>query len=125
MTIATALCASLLYVGVCAAAEGRAAPVSCNLKAIGAAERPRYNDLMMRLRAVVRNRSELSNGFAFTLDGKAMDLPQVAEWISMERQCCPFLTFQLSASGDKPEWVLKLTGPEGTKALLEVEFTPR
>ncbi len=125
MTIATALCASLLCVGVCAAAEGRAAPViACNLKAIDAADRPRYNDLLMRLRVAVRNRSELSDGFAFTLDGKAMDLPQVAEWISVERRCCPFLSFQLCASGDKADWVLKLTGPEGVKALLELEFPP-
>jgi hypothetical protein len=74
MTTATALCASLLCVSMCAAAtEKGAAPVfACNLKAISAAERPRYNDLVKRIRAAIRDRSEISNGYAFKMDGKAV-----------------------------------------------------
>lgn len=123
MTIATALCASLLCVDVCAASKDRTTSiVACNLKAIGAAERPHYNDLMKRLRAATRGRSELPDGYALKLDGKAINLREVAEWISLERRCCPFLTFQLSPSGDKADSVLKLSGPEGVKALLQTEF---
>lgn len=126
MTITTALCVSLLCVGVCAAAQdGTTSLIACNLKAIGASERPHYNDLMKRLRAATRDRSELPDGYAFKLDGKAINLPEVAAWISMERRCCPFLTFQLSASGDKANWLLKLTGPEGVKTLLITEFPAR
>lgn len=126
MTIATAVCASLLCIGVCATAQDGATPViACNLKAIRAAERPRYNDLMKRLRATVRSRSELSDGYAFRLDGKAITLPEVAEWMSMERLCCPFFGLQLSASGNEADWLLKLTGPEGVKALLQTEFPGR
>lgn len=123
MTIATALCASLLCVGVCSAAQDRAAPViACNLKAISSADRPRYNDLMKRLRSAVRDRSELSDGFAFTLNGSTIQLPEVAEWMNLERRCCPFLVVQLSVSGEKANGLLTLTGPEGVKALLQMEF---
>jgi len=43
--------------------------------------------------------------------------PRVAEWMGMERLCCPFLTLQLSAAGSQPVWLLSLTGPSGVKAL--------
>ena len=86
------------------------------------ADRPRYNDLTKRLRLAIRNRSEIRDGYIFKLDGQVLSLPQVADWISMERLCCPFLTFQLSASGNESDCVLTLTGPEGVKALLKAEF---
>ena len=119
------ICASLLCIGVCVA-QDRPKPVfACNLKAIGETERPRYHDLTKRLRSAARDRSELANGYAFTLAGNAISLPEVAEWIGMERLCCPFLTFQLSASGDHTDWQLKLTGPKGSKAILQAEFPTR
>ena len=90
--------------------------------AISAAERPRYNDLMRRLRLAIRNRNEIRDGFTFRLDGQTLSWPEVADWISMERLCCPFLTLQLSASGNQSDWDLKLTGLEGVKALLRSEF---
>jgi hypothetical protein len=63
-------------------------------------------------------------GYAFTLAGKTLSLTEAAEWIGLERRCCPFLTFGLSASGDRSDWLLTLTGPEGVKALFEAEFRP-
>lgn len=126
MMITTVLCASLLCAGLSAVAQDSTSPIiACNLKAISAAERPRYNDLMKRLRVAIQDRSEVHDGYSFTLTGKAISLPEVAEWISMERLCCPFLTFQLSASGNRVDWVLKLAGPEGVKALLKAEFPAR
>jgi hypothetical protein len=95
---------------------------ACNLNAIPAAERLRYQELVNRIRAALRERSEISNGYTFTLDSEAVTLPEAAEWISMERLCCPFLTLQLSASGQQPHWILTLTGPEDVKPLLDVEF---
>jgi hypothetical protein len=123
MMIAMAFYGLLLCAGVCAAAQDGAPPViACNLKAISAAERPRYNHLMKRLRLAVRYRSELRDGYSFDLNGKAISLIEAAEWIGMERLCCPFLTLQLSASGNHADWILKLTGPPDVKALLEAEF---
>ena len=123
MTIATALRASLFCVCVSAAAQKDPSTVfACNLKAISATERPRYIELVKRVREAMRDRTEISNGYAFKLDSKTITLPEAAEWISMERLCCPFLTLQLSAAGNQTHWVLTLTGPEGVKPLLDVEF---
>ncbi len=126
MTTATILFASLLCAGACAAARTDPAQVfACNLKAIRAADRPRYNELLKRVRHAVRDRREISDGYAFKLDGRAVSLPEAAEWISMERRCCPFLTLQISVSGNELRWALTLTGPEGVKPILDAEFPAR
>jgi hypothetical protein len=123
MTIAPALFASVLLGSVCTSAQDGSTPLfACNLKAIASSERPRYNDLMKLLRGSVRERTEYSGGYAFKLDGGAIGLKEVAEWISMERLCCPFLTFELSVSGNQADWMLTLTGPRGAKAILQEEF---
>jgi hypothetical protein len=100
----------------------RIATLTCNLKALGSGQRPRYNALMKRLRAAVRNGKTLPAGYAYQLDQQGITLPEVAEWMSMERLCCPFLTFELSATGKSTDWLLTLTGPEGVKPLLQTEF---
>jgi hypothetical protein len=129
MTTATALAMSLVCAcaGLCAAAQDDAKPAAfaCNLKAISAAERPRYNELSKRVRESVRERIEISNGYQFKLDSRAVTLPEVAEWMAMERLCCPFLTLQLSAAGNQSGWTLGLTGAEGVKPLLESAFPAR
>jgi hypothetical protein len=123
MTIPTILCVSFFCAALCAVAQGSTPPViACNTKAIRAAERPRYNDLMKRFRLAIRNRSEDRDGYTFRVDGRVLSLPEIADWLGMERLCCPFLTFRLSVSGTQPDWELKLTGPEGVKALLQTEF---
>lgn len=96
--------------------------IACNLTAIGAEQRPRYHDLVRCLRAAIVDRSELVDGYAYRLKPDVLTLPEVAEWITLERLCCPFLTLQLAAAGNQPDWLLSLTGPLGVKDLLQLEF---
>jgi hypothetical protein len=123
MTIATAIYISLACAGAVVAREHASLVViACNLNAIGSGERPRYNALIKRLRTAIRNRNELPDGYAYRLEQKAITLPEVAEWMALERLCCPFLNFELSAAGPQENWLLTLTGPEGIKPLLQAEF---
>ena len=123
MTVATALWISIFGIAVFAfAQDDRQTPLACNLKAIPAAERPHYNDLMKRLRTAVRERRQIPHGYAFGLDGKVIGLGELGEWMSMERQCCPFFSFQLSVAAQDEQWLLALTGPSGVEALIEQEF---
>jgi hypothetical protein len=64
----------------------------------------------------VQNRTELPDGYSFDLDA-SISLPEVGEWIALERLCCPFLAFQLDV---RPGGATQLTlrGPEGAKAIL-------
>jgi hypothetical protein len=96
--------------------------LACNLTAINAADRPRYNELVRRIRSAIRDRREIPDGYVFNVDHGAIALPEAAEWINMERLCCPFLTLQISASGTQAYWTLTLRGPTGVKLLLDAEF---
>jgi hypothetical protein len=46
----------------------------------------------------------------------------MAEFISRERLCCPFLEFTLKVSPDDDPISLLLSGPEGTKDFLQTEL---
>jgi len=70
----------------------------------------------------MHKREEISDGYLFRLDGQTVSLPETAEWIAAERRCCPFLRFQLSASGEQANWILAVTGPAGVKPILDAEF---
>jgi hypothetical protein len=123
MALTTLQGLSVFCVGVCPAADD-SAPLACDMKAISAGERPRYNELIKRLRIAVQDQNELKDGYAYRLDTKKIALPEVAEWITMERLCCPFLRFQpnVKANGESQ---LTIQGPDGAKAILREEFPER
>jgi hypothetical protein len=94
--------------------------LACDLNAISPDARPRHSALTTQLRAAMRNRADLLGGYKFKIDSEAITLPEIAEWIALERLCCPFLTFQLDVRGADVR--LTLSGPEGAKAILQREF---
>jgi len=119
------IAASLLGLLACMCALGADAnePVlACNTKAISAAERPRYSELVQKIRLSLRGRRELPDGYVFQLAEKSISLAEVAEWIRMERLCCPFLVFRLEIAGPPADMELTLRGPSGTKTILEGAF---
>ena len=97
-------------------------PFACSLTALTAAERAHHSDLSKELHSAVKDVRELDNGYAFQLSGDAKTISMVAEWVSLERLCCPFFTFQLEvASESKPMW-LRMTGRDGVKDFMRTEF---
>ena len=88
-------------------------PIACNLNAIGPADRPRYHQLVERLRAAIREKTDLSDGYIYRLDTEAITQTELAEWISLEKRCCPFLEFEPENSQ------LTLRGPAGAKEILK------
>lgn len=96
--------------------------LACNMKAISSAERSRYGTLTKKIKSAVRHQRELADGYAWELNGNTVGMPEVAEWMTMERRCCPFLTLQIEAVRNGTDYVVKLLGPEGVKAFLVSEF---
>ena len=62
----------------------------------------------------------MPDGYSYSLDTERITLPEVSEWITMERLCCPFLIFQLEVAGEASR--LTMRGPDGVKAVLREEF---
>ena len=64
------------------------------------------------------DRRELSDGYAFRLSEELVSLLDAARWVSLERLCCPFLTFRLETTGRDPDYWLTLAGPPDAKAIV-------
>ncbi len=92
------------------------------MDALNRAERERYATLLDELRSVLQEKRELPDGFAFRFPAEPVLFLKLADWVTLESRCCPFLRFQLSLEQEAgPAW-LRLTGREGVKDFLKNEF---
>jgi len=93
-------------------------PLACDLDAISASDRPRYDQLRKMLAASATGKRELPDGIAVKISTERMALAQLAEWIALERKCCPFFEFRIEVAPESgPVW-LSLTGRPGVKEFL-------
>jgi hypothetical protein len=99
----------------------RALALACVPFAIPEAERTEHFELARRLlteRAM--ERADLPQGYAFRFENEAFE--SVARFVANERKRCPFMTFELTLAPESgPIW-LRMTGPEGTRSVLEAEL---
>jgi hypothetical protein len=95
-------------------------PFACDMRALTKSERDQHAGLSRQLLASARVKRELSNGYALRLPADLW-LP-AAQWVALERRCCPFFAFELeSASRGGPLW-LRITGPAGAKTFMHEEL---
>lgn len=65
---------------------------------------------------------ELPNGYAFRLPNEPDVLLKAAEFVSLERLCCPFFGFVLEVEPEGGAVWLGLTGREGVKPFILAEI---
>jgi hypothetical protein len=65
---------------------------------------------------------ELNDGFAFRLNDSPDLLAKLAEFIALERLCCPFFGFTIEVEPEGGAVWLKLTGREGVKPFIQAEI---
>ena len=91
-------------------------PVACSLTTPEL--RQREQTVLARIRSQAREVRDLDSGYALRFAPEDAVLPDLATLIDLERQCCPFLRFELQVlPANGPIW-LELTGPEGTRDFL-------
>ena len=96
--------------------------IACKLTSI---ELQKYKtEVITLLKDNILKREELSNGYHYTFAGSDTILDQLIIFIKVERQCCNFLSFNLSIEDDQSSIVVKITGPNGTNKFInkEMEF---
>jgi hypothetical protein len=91
-------------------------PLACCLST--AEFREREATLLARFRSAVMATEELADGYAFRLPADGAWVAVAAELIVAERECCPFLTFELAAHPNKGPVIVRVTGPAGAKDFL-------
>jgi hypothetical protein len=92
-------------------------PIACCLTS--AELREREATLLAQFRSAVIETEELPDGYAFRVPGDAKRMAIIAEMIVAERECCPFLTFELVAQPNMGPVIVRVTGPAGTKEFLK------
>ena len=91
-------------------------PIACTLGPD--AIKAQRDDLLMGLMQQADQRLDLPNGYCVRFASGQNVLAEIAKVIDTERQCCRFLTFQLTIEPDGgPIW-LEFTGPPGTREFL-------
>jgi|SRR5579871_1433474 len=104
-------------------AQSKDSPFACNLKAFQPGERARWNKLIHDVTSSVTTARELSDGYALQIDRDRVSIVSVAEWIDLERKCCPFFEFQLDQNAENGSLWLTLKGRPGVKEFIRMDFT--
>lgn len=97
-------------------------PLACDINAIPAEQRERALTVAQQMYRAIEEVRELPNGLAFGLPASSTMLKLIAEDISAERLCCPFLLFTLEIPPAGGDFWLSFTGGEGVREFLRMSF---
>jgi hypothetical protein len=92
-------------------------PIACCLTS--AELREREATLLAQFRSAVIGTEELRDGYAFRVPGNGKWITIIAKMIVAERECCPFLTFELVAQPNMGPVIVRVTGPACIKDFLK------
>jgi len=92
-------------------------PVACCLTS--AELREHEATLLAQFRSAVIGTEELRDGYAFRIPGNGEWIRLMAELMVAERECCPFLAFEVAALPNMGPVTVRVTGPAGTKEFLK------
>ncbi len=84
----------------------------------GSMKRRRYLEIHKLLDSV-QIVSELDNGYAFSYQSSEKIINQIVEYIKLERECCPFLTFELRFEKNNGPILLIINGASGAKTIIK------
>lgn len=93
---------------------------ACNPSALGKEQRARYSVLTKQLIAAKLEVQELPDGYSLRYAANPQAIKDVAEFVTYERLCCPFLNFEMAIEGENLS--LRLKGKEGVKEFIKAEF---
>jgi len=93
---------------------------ACDMTALSPIERRRYDMLRPLLLRSIEEVRGTATGFRLRL-AAATSAPDIAEWMTLERRCCLFLTLRLALRYDGFTWI-EIGGSAAIKGFLEDEF---
>jgi hypothetical protein len=98
------------------------AEIACKL--LGAEFHERRQAITRDLFAHAGHVEELTDGFAYQFSSTDPWPAKVLEFVAVERQCCPFFTFEIVFEpNDGPLW-LRLRGSAEIKRFIKTELAP-
>lgn len=103
--------------------EPKESPIACDMSAIEPDRSEQHISAGREIFVAVTEIRELPDGYAFRPSAEPDLLIKTAQFISLEKLCCPFLRFVIEIEPEGgPVW-LRLTGREGVKAFIREEVS--
>lgn len=103
--------------------ETNQSPLACDMTAIPADQRPVHLAASRELFSQIQETRELSDGYQFRFANDASVIRGLAEFIVLEKLCCPFLSFAIEIEAETGRVWLRLTGREGVKEFIREEVS--
>jgi hypothetical protein len=98
-------------------------PIACDMSVLSPAQRQAHLANSRDLFANVQAIKELSDGYEFQLADDPNAITKLAEFVALEKLCCPFLNFAIEVEAEGGPVRLRLTGREGVKAFVREEVS--
>jgi hypothetical protein len=95
---------------------------ACDMNALTPAERERHGRNTELLLQSLQRVDEEVNGYSLRFANETQTIVRIAEFISLEKLCCPFFDFTLQVKSEDQSVILELTGTEGIKDFIRAEF---
>ena len=95
----------------------------CNMGVFTPVQRDAHIQSTVQLIQTVQSIQEIENGYEFAFPNETDLIFKIAEFISNERLCCPFLKFTLHVNSNSEPVSLSLVGPVGSQEFLRAEFS--
>jgi hypothetical protein len=95
---------------------------ACDMTAMTAAERARHGVLASKLRPAIAGTEELEDGYVARFAMENELLLALAEFVTLERLCCPWLTLAIEAERGGGPLKLRVTSVPAAKSAIRAEF---
>jgi hypothetical protein len=92
------------------------------MTAIAPEQRGAHLSALESLFRMVQEVRELAHGYSFRFPNESEVLVAMAEFIALERLCCPFFGFNIEVEPEGGAVWLSLTGREGVKPFIKAEI---
>ena len=96
-------------------------PIACDMSVLSPSQRETHLATSRELFSKTDAIRELPHGYEFQLAGDPNAIMKLAEFVSLEKLCCPFLNFAIQVEAEGGPVRLRLTGREGVKAFIREE----
>ena len=108
---------------ILAGAAPRESSFACDRTALNPEQRKRhFDELGPKLRSLVLDIRELTNGYEFKFSGDRQTFQLIGEWTAGEHVCCPFFDIELRLEGEGGATWIRLMGRPGTKDFIRTDF---
>lgn len=97
-------------------------PIACDMSVLSPARRETHLATSRELFSRVQAIKEVVDGYEFQIVDEADAILKVAEFVTLEKLCCPFLNFTIDVAAEGGPVTLRLTGREGVKDFIREEI---